>query len=288
MIRSCYKTLMRFNENQPAVEIKWAFCGPNARVFNAPTPFRSANWESTPYTNEGLGEQRPGLRPWVNGARPSGLEGNRAGLCVPADWWTSGIPDNVVFPLVKDALGVPVCCNPSPGALALGGGAYVTRRGPGARMGALALSGGSSVDFRILPGALLLDGEAEVHLHPPAPIVTTCCPAVNPELIASFPVFGSCACLTGVICPIVWDGAKWEGTTLPFCSGHTLTVRFYCSGVGPLAWNFDLDIDGVNFITGGITFVGSCGPLHFEGSPLFTLAGFPGCTGFGQVVIDEP
>jgi hypothetical protein len=131
-------------------------------------------------------------------------------------------------------------------------------------------------------------GDAEVHFHPPAPVMTTCCGPVPTELIASFPVFGSCPCLAGVICPITWDGAKWEGTTLPFCAGHTFTVRFYCTGIGPLAWEFDLDIDGVNFITGGIAFVGSCGPLHFEGSPLFSIASLPGCTGFAQVVVDEP
>jgi len=288
LLRSCYEIPMRFKDGEPTKVVRWFFCGPDAEIFTKPTIFRSANWESTPYQNNGLGEQRPSNRPWRNGSRAVGFTGRGSGCNFSDDWWAEGIPTSATFVLAKDGNGVPLCCGVDGGDLLLGGDVAVTRRGPGSPAGYLLFGGDASADFHVLNGDLQLDGDAEVHFHPAPPIVTTCCAAVAQELIASFPVFGACPCLAGVICPIVWDGAKWEGTTLPFCSGHTMTVRLYCTGVGPLAWNFDLDIDGVNFITGGITFVGSCAPLHFEGSPLFTLAPFPGCSGFGQVVVDEP
>lgn len=279
---------MRFHEDQPAQEVRWFFCGPQAEVFDAPTPFRSRNYESTPDSNTGLGEQRPGNRPWVNGIRPTGLDGRGRGCGFPLAWWDDGIPSDGSFTISKNANGVPTCCLDSSGSVLVSGDSLATRFGPGSRLGGVLVGGGESVELRFNPGAVLVSGDAEVHFHPPAPIMTTCCGLVPAELIASFDDGGLCPCLAGVTCPITWDGAQWTGTTLPFCAGHTFTVRFYCTGVGALAWKFDLDIDGVNEITGGITFVGSCGPLHFEGSPAWSLTAV-GCPGtFAQLIVDEP
>lgn len=287
LLRSCYRGLMRFSEDEPAKEVRWFFCSPDAEIFRGPTPFRSANWEATPYTNEGLGEQRPGKRPWVNGVRPTGMEGTDLGCRFPDDWWSNGVPANVRIAIPRTESGVPFCCLPAVGGVAVSGSADVTVRGPYARIGGCLVGGDASVEFRILPGGVEVGGDAEVNPHPPTPIPTLCCPLVPRTLTVTFDVFGVCPEVAALAFPIEWDGAKWTGTSPVFNVTHTITVELECTGAGAFGWEWNLYEDATLIVGGGTVFIGSCGPLHIEGTPAFLLT-LAGCTGvFAQLIVDE-
>lgn len=230
---------MRFKEGAPSQMVRWYFADPEAEVFPGPTVFRSANWESTPYENDGLGEIRPSNRPWRNGARPNGFSGRSVSCLFPDSYWQSGIPEEVNFVLVKDQNNVPLCCVSNPFALLLGGDCSVTRRGPGAPVGALFLFGDASRDFHVLPGGILLAGDAEVHFHPPAGIVTPCCPGGTPALVTVDlvpPLFGAA---TG---NAAWDaGNSWWQTIIPTTTPNLdVLVRWQCLGGGIDCSSFQL------------------------------------------------
>lgn len=113
VLRSCYRTSMRFYPNGPAIPVLWFFVPEPAKLFEEPTIFRSAIWDED--RRYGPDDGQPGevggaIRSWSNGAyvgigqlnfeRPAGPEG----------YWTYGPSSEVFLPLELNLVGAPLEC----------------------------------------------------------------------------------------------------------------------------------------------------------------------------------
>lgn len=110
MLRSCYKTKMRFTPGGTPVDIKWFFCSLPATVYPGPSPFRSLHWEGDWHLAEddgGLGEIPGEPRVYSRGTLPIG-----ALTEVPlgtAEQFREGQSADAT-PLPVDFQGVPLAC----------------------------------------------------------------------------------------------------------------------------------------------------------------------------------
>src|ERR1051325_5292021 len=127
LIRSCYKGKMRFRETDDPVDVTWFFASKDADVFTGPAIFRSADWEATPYSNSGLGEQRPPRGAWRNGQRPALLNRRQPGSHFPQEWWENGVPPSAVVSFGRLPTGEPLICIHGQTGLRFGGVAVIRR-----------------------------------------------------------------------------------------------------------------------------------------------------------------
>jgi len=236
LLRSAYTTFMRFRDDDPATLVKWFRCSPGAEVFRGPTVFRSANWESDGYTNEGLGEQRPSRRPWSNGATPSGVGGGPGGCTFPASWWVNGLPASVSFSIPRTSGGAAVCCVSGIGGIATGGFSDVTPRPGGRKLGGIFHGGKSTLVVHHFIGGPAEGGFSDFEVHPPA--VQLCCPGLAGELLAVFPFGQGCPCLDGASVVLVQVGQLWAGSAV-VCDDELLTLTLHCEGLGVDSWRLD-------------------------------------------------
>lgn len=109
LVRSCYRTTMRFAHGGPALPVRWYFCDPDAQLLGMETPFTSANWDPRKGEWDGLGEVVGATRTWDSGSTPTWATGQ--GLCGSPDRWESGWEEGEEIPeLEYDAQGMPLCC----------------------------------------------------------------------------------------------------------------------------------------------------------------------------------
>lgn len=119
MLRSCYTTMMQFDEaGQIVVPVRWYFCAPGAKTLPNGTLFYSKNWDTAsagwpPGPGEVWGD-----RTYSKGQRPTPLRGN-GNYCGPDSWYTDGCPSSA--PPLQLVGGIPACCPsvPPPGQLGL-------------------------------------------------------------------------------------------------------------------------------------------------------------------------
>lgn len=93
MIRSCYRTKMRFYPDRLDVEtpVEWFFVDAATPWLKANNVFTSRNWIDGTEDWPLLGEVQGEARPWRDGSRvPAPLL--HAALCGPADAFVSGVP----------------------------------------------------------------------------------------------------------------------------------------------------------------------------------------------------
>jgi len=240
LVRSCYSALVRFREDEPATLVKWFFCNPGAEIFTAPTIFRSANWESDGYTNEGLGEQRPQRRPWSNGATPTGMDGHPGGCIFPASWWVDGIPARTMIELPRSTSGAPLCCAFGLGGIFTGGFSDVTPRPGGRKLGGIFTGGKSTVVVHHYLGGPSEGGFSDVEPHPPP--VQMCCPGLAGDLLAVFPFGQGCPCLDGESVLLVQVEQLWTGFAV-VCDDELLTLTLHCEGLGVDSWRLDASFE---------------------------------------------
>jgi len=115
-VRSCYSTDMVFRTGDPTQPVTWYFADAGAKDFPFWSPFASSNWVTRVALAGALGEQ-PGLKPWINGAKPiNGGTGNDFAVKCAEEirtWWENGIPTGEeTGPYYPD--GQSVCCVDGP------------------------------------------------------------------------------------------------------------------------------------------------------------------------------
>jgi hypothetical protein len=164
VLRSCYTGKMRFKASDNPVSVAWFFADKQAKIFRAPTLFRSADFESTPFQNNGLGEQRPPRGSWRNGMRPSLLDGLKADQHFPLAFWEEGIPADVTTSLPRLPTWEPILCI-SPAVGVRFNGAAVVKKGKWPGFGGGVGFGGSAVvnSGFASPGGMLFGGAAVHH-----------------------------------------------------------------------------------------------------------------------------
>jgi len=163
VVRSCYVGKMRFRESDNPVSVKWFFANPQAKIFTAPTVFRGADFEQTPYSNSGIGTQRPPRGTYYNGKAIPLLDGKSEEEHWPLSWWLEGIPEGVTVSIPRAPSGAPLLCLPKISGVLLGGSAVVSVHpvpdvAAGVLLGGSAVVGSGSVGY----GGVVVDGEAIV------------------------------------------------------------------------------------------------------------------------------
>lgn len=145
VVRSCYRTEMRFGPNGPVVPVRWFFARKGAKFFPGHHLFGSSNYASYRGDYPGVGEVRFAPREWDNGARPAGLDGKSfCGTLLQFEGALTGSEPG----LPANAEGVPFCC--------LGVG-----------FGGVLLDGAAAIDLGrrlVAAGGVLLDGAATIDL----------------------------------------------------------------------------------------------------------------------------
>lgn len=125
MVRSCYRTKMRFfTDSNLETGVVWYFSSPLAKPLPFPTRFGSGNWASEKDGWTGTGEV-PGLpRPWRDGSMPGFLLGEK--FCGEESALREGVPISEFALRPQTIAGAPVCCVGLPG-LVQGGKALLVK-----------------------------------------------------------------------------------------------------------------------------------------------------------------
>ncbi len=121
VLRSGYFTRMKFNLNDPPVDVRWFFAHEHAKPFPGPTFFGSWNWEDHDIPNSGLGEQIPGPRAWSDVPPPATLLGLTVAPFPEAGFFSSGIPDSFSTDTPLSLFGEPEPCAGPPFGIRFGG-----------------------------------------------------------------------------------------------------------------------------------------------------------------------
>jgi len=112
LLRSCYKTEMRFFRDDPlAIKVRWFWCDEEAEVFPFWNRFASGNWAGDKFNWDGPGEILGSPRIWDPGAPVEGLIGDH--FCGPPVSYVEGdiYPGR---PLNALPDGRCACCTPLP------------------------------------------------------------------------------------------------------------------------------------------------------------------------------
>lgn len=110
LVRSCYKTKMRFFRDRPDIEteVEWFFTEPGAKFLPFRTAFNSANWWADKTIAPLLGEISGAARPWRSGQPPAPYAGQSP--CGSAEQFLHGDAVPPSPPVERLANGMPVCC----------------------------------------------------------------------------------------------------------------------------------------------------------------------------------
>lgn len=120
LLRSCYKTDMRFWSGGPPISVRWFFLGDNAKPLSFPTTFNSRNWTKQDAGWPEIGEVEDAERVWNDGRLPSWAGAPTAEIG-SADDFLDGLPGPTAGIEVSGDC-VPLgLFNPPPGGFKLNG-----------------------------------------------------------------------------------------------------------------------------------------------------------------------
>jgi len=91
--------------------VKWFFAAPGAKHVPGGTVFSSSNYGDLAGGQLGPGEDWTADRPWRDGSRPQGLDGDK-NVCGPEDWFHVGTPSDAPTPAFVGP--IAPCCGPPP------------------------------------------------------------------------------------------------------------------------------------------------------------------------------
>jgi hypothetical protein len=158
LLRSCYKTKMRFYRDDPTrlTKVRWFWSPPGAGWYPHRHNFSSLNYTDNPPPAGSLGEIYGAGRPWYSGMVPGHYLGDH--FCGTPDQFENGAL-STDDPLPVDRNGEPLCCANEIGGVIVGGQAFNERAVVQLSTGGF-LIGGSSPWAALQTGGFLLGGTA--------------------------------------------------------------------------------------------------------------------------------